>query len=102
MWKIGDRVIVVEAPNTRINVNNGDKGIVIDVRPGTGDVLVQFDKDIGGHDGNGRGSVVGKSGHCWWLYRDPWLSKGQVKSEIDYLDFLICAKIKRKRKNNFY
>lgn len=92
MWKIGDRVVVVTAPRTRINVNIGDKGTVIDVRPCNGSVLVQFDKDIGGHDGNGRGSVVGKSGHCWWLDKDPWLSKEQVKSELDYLDSLICEK----------
>lgn len=42
-------------------------GKVVFVRLGSpsGNVLVEFDRDIGGHDGN---SIArGKNGHCWWL-----------------------------------
>lgn len=33
------------------------------------DLCVEFDKNIGGHDGNGYGGVKGKSGHCWWFMK---------------------------------
>ena len=29
-------------------------------------VLVEFDENIGGHDGNASG-YKGKNGHCWWV-----------------------------------
>lgn len=33
------------------------------------DLCVEFDKNIGGHDGNAVRDVKGKSGHCWWFVK---------------------------------
>lgn len=51
MWEIGDRVVVTKAPGRTIVAKLGYKGTVIDVVDTS--VLVEFDKYIGGHSGNG-------------------------------------------------
>lgn len=98
MWKIGDRVIVVEAPEEkniwRLNISTGDKGTIIAKRDGQ--YLIQFDKDIGGHDGTFE-KPLGKDGHCWWLYEEhSYLASCALELKCK------CKWIPKKRKNNFY
>ncbi len=61
MFKIGDRVVVLEGLNDRLT---GLKGVIIadeySSMPG-----VEFSKNIGGHSCHGEG----KEGHCYWAYR---------------------------------
>ena len=96
MWKIGDRVVVVKAPQKgniwRLNIAAGDKGTIIVKRDGQ--YLIQFDKNIGGHDGACE-KPLGKDDHCWWLYKeDSYLASCALE--------LKCKKIIKKKKNNFY
>ena len=49
-YKIGDRIIH----------NSFGTGTVINIF--SGDLLIEFDFPMGGHDGLG----TGKSGHCWF------------------------------------
>lgn len=53
-------------------------------------ILIEFDKDIKGHDGN-QCLKKGKNGHCWWV-------------NIDYLKKYAFFKLSpySKRKHNFY
>lgn len=64
-FKVGDRIRCIDGfTNARAT---GKTGTVIGTRDfGYGKVLVEFDKDISGHGGCGKG----KSGHCWWLPED--------------------------------
>lgn len=96
MWKVGDRVVVVEAPeaknNWRLNILAGDKGTIIVKRDGQ--YLIQFDRDIGGHDGACE-KPLGKDGHCWWMYEEhSYLASCALE--------LKCKWIPKKRNNNFY
>lgn len=96
MWEIGDRVIVVETPEEkniwRLNISAGDKGTVMAKRDGQ--YLIQFDKDIGGHDGAFE-KPLGKDGHCWWLYEEhSYFASCALE--------LKCKWIPKKRNNNFY
>lgn len=58
-FKIGDRVRCVKYNGVNQRPVN-ECGTVIHIDDG---VLVEFDKDINGHSGNGRG----KYKHCWWV-----------------------------------
>lgn len=64
-FKVGDRVRCIN----RYYGNGyivGKVGKVIDVdlySCGSGEILVEFDSDICGHDGGGKG----KRNHCWWI-----------------------------------
>ena len=57
---VGDRVYM-SCSIARANIKFGDTGTILDERRGL--YLVEFDRDIGGHDGSNRG----ERGHCCWL-----------------------------------
>lgn len=112
MWKIGDRVVVTSKAllsDFEAKFEIGHKGTVINIRDNNSidpeksvSFLIEFDECINGHDGNGIGKVKGKSGYCWWM-------RGGLNSDLikwdDFLSctpLLVCKKIEKKRKNNFY
>lgn len=115
MWKIGDRVVVTDLGKASqedygIEIKIGYKGTIIDFSK-VGDpwnldeiirFLVQFDESIDGHDGNDVGKVKGKPGHCWWMRGN--LNNNVIKwRDNRYCESpLICKKIMKNRKNNFY
>lgn len=115
MWEIGDRVVVTDLGTASqddlgVEIKIGYKGTIIDfikiIRPWNPDetirFLVEFDKPMGGHSGNGIGKVMGKPGHCWCMRGNQdsnlikWLDNWDCEAP------LICKKIMKKRKNNFY
>lgn len=57
--RVGDRV-VCKADEKLETV--GKHGKIIELLEGSASPLVEFDRDINGHSGSGRG----KEGHCWW------------------------------------
>lgn len=59
---VGDRVIVIDSPIDAFI--NGETGRVLGVFDDM--ALIEFDNDIGGHDGGGGG----KYGHCWYCYSE--------------------------------
>lgn len=61
-FKVGDKVIA-----TRVYSCFG-KGKIIDIK--CENILVEFVTNIKGHDGSTYGCILGKQGHCWWLYED--------------------------------
>lgn len=92
--RIGQRIILTEEVETLDNIDKnrhlkaGMRGTIInkDYRFKDGCiVLIEFEDYINGHDGNKRGDVRGKNGHCWWLYKE---------------DLTQIAKV-CKRKNNY-
>lgn len=65
-FNIGDRVAVKGVISGKSF--HGEKGTVIYAKH---NLLVEFDKNIGGHSGQGViEGVSGKSGHCWWFTND--------------------------------
>lgn len=65
-FNIGDRVIL-KKDYDGIGLTEAKRGYKGKIVGGTGTTLcVEFDKNVGGHDGNGYG-VKGKKGHCWWF-----------------------------------
>lgn len=58
--------VIVRQPKQGFSLTEhiGKTGTVIGVHGGS--VCVEFDEDVGGHDGN-NSTVQGKEGHCWWL-----------------------------------
>lgn len=73
---IGKRIVAIEEVGHH-NGNVGEKGTII---LSNGDeILVEFDKNINGHDGADR-RVKGKDGHCWWMQDYEW---EYVESEVD-------------------
>ena len=59
----GMRVFVV---NTKPSKDIAGTVIDISCKQANYDCLVEFDEDVGGHDGLGWGSCAGKDGHCVW------------------------------------
>lgn len=94
MWKIGDRVIVVEAPSRTLLAEVGYKGTVIDIK--RKDILIEFDNFINGHSGT-ISSYNGRFGHCYWLRQldDPNLIGWFVNFDSRERDF-VCKKLKKK------
>ena len=88
-FKTGDRVQATKSYDVSgrwgITMKPGDKGVVIDVDPADWQpYLVQFDNNMGGHDGFGVRGVRGKDGHCWFLSEDhlaPEDERGYVPNE---------------------
>lgn len=63
-FQVGDRVRFIKKDYEISDVNIVDKlGVIRETGTGASSVLVEFDKDIGGHSGGGKG----KDGHCWWV-----------------------------------
>ena len=67
---IDDRVMYKgDAYKNRISPSN--HGTVIGfAHDGDQPVLVEFDDNMGGHDGLGKGSASGRHGHCWYVPAD--------------------------------
>lgn len=114
-FNIGDRVAVTDLGTVMqddfgVEIKIGYKGTIInflkvDVPWYSDEIikfLVQFDEFIDGHDGSNAGKISGKPGHCWWMRgnHDSNLIKWRDKSDCEAP--LICKKIMKKRKNNFY
>ena len=115
MWKIGDRVAVTDlgtAPQDDfgVEIKVGYKGTIINFLkvavPWNPDetikFLVEFDEFIDGHSGNDVGKVMGKPGHCWWMRGNQNSNLIKWRGTPDCEAPLICKKIMKKRKNNFY
>lgn len=60
-FKVGDKVIAIAEVGKKCIKNVTGKIIAIDEH--SIPYLVEFDEDINGHDGFGKG----KPGHCWWV-----------------------------------
>lgn len=63
-FQVGDRVrcIKEDCEIRSINIVN-ELGVIREAETGASSVLVEFDNNIGGHSGNGKG----KDNHCWWV-----------------------------------
>lgn len=67
-FKVGDRVRVINYREPAVwGVYDNLEATIIYIGNASGfdeqSILVEFYKDVDGHDGNGRG----KDGYCWWL-----------------------------------
>ena len=115
MWEIGDRVVVtglgtVMQDDFGVEIKIGYKGTIINFlkvdAPWNPDeairFLVEFDKPMGGHRGSAMGQVVGKPGHCWRMRGNQDSNLIEWRDNQDCEAPLICKKIMKKRKNNFY
>ncbi len=63
-FQVGDRVRCIKKDYKigGINIVN-ELGVIREAETGASSVLVEFDNNIGGHSGNGKG----KDNHCWWI-----------------------------------
>jgi hypothetical protein len=63
-FQVGDRVRCIKKDYEigGINIVN-ELGVIREAETGASSVLVEFDNNIGGHDGGGKG----KDNHCWWF-----------------------------------
>lgn len=63
-FQVGDRVRFIKRDYEigGINIVN-ELGVIREAETGASSVLVEFDNNIGGHSGNGKG----KDNHCWWI-----------------------------------
>lgn len=63
-FQVGDRVRCIKKDYEigGINIVN-ELGVIREAETGASSVLVEFDNNIGGHSGNGKG----KDNHCWWV-----------------------------------
>jgi hypothetical protein len=82
---IGARVTSIWRPGEK---DSDTVGTIIDntCRHEEYDFLVEFDDDIGGHDGLGWGNHQGKHGHCLWCRAG---SLTLIEKEADYTDIEI-------------
>ena len=90
MWEKGTRVKVIKG--YRIGITGT---VVVDKeekyhKDGMEHFLVEFDKPMGGHDGDG--TYRGKNGSCWWFDYCP--------DKVTATDGIKIEQVKRK--NNFY
>lgn len=93
MWKVGDRVVVVEAPSRTTVPQVGCKGTLIDIQ-GLG-ILVKFDNLINENDGTWHCRNGKLLNCCYSLYEeDSYL--------VSWALGLKCKWIPKKRNNNFY
>lgn len=63
-FQVGDRVRFIKKDYevSSINIVN-ELGVIREAETGASCVLVEFDNNIGGHSGGGKG----KDNHCWWV-----------------------------------
>ena len=63
-FQVGDRVRCIKKDYKigGINIVN-ELGVIREAETGASSVLVEFDNNIGGHSGGGKG----KDNHCWWV-----------------------------------
>ena len=79
--KIRQRIILTEEAEIYhkknfFNFKAGMKGTIIFITQEL--VLIEFDDFINGHDGNRRGSIKGKDGHCWWISEEGLIEIAKV------------------------
>ena len=77
MFNIGDRVQVSIAVGNYC-LRNQYGTIIVRNRMESYNYLVEFDNDVGGHDGFGTTICNGKSGHCWYVN----------ENELDFVNYL--------------
>jgi len=65
MFKKGSRVFVCDEMYDSEHLM-GHHGTILSKKRNDTQYLVEFDNDIGGHDGDGS-RVKGMPGHCWWI-----------------------------------
>jgi hypothetical protein len=65
-FKVGDRVKAIEEVDCKDEIINELGTIIFVKETSCNPYLVEFDNEIGGHDGDKRG----KFGHCWWCNED--------------------------------
>lgn len=65
-FKVGDRVKCTCEYEDNTDIV-GNLGKILAVRSRKGDVLVEFDCPIDGHDGD---NSEGRDGHCWYITED--------------------------------
>lgn len=97
MWEIGTRVRIIKSNRSTTPV-----GIIGTVVYKKDRFIVEFDEPMDGHDGNDFGKISGKSGHCWWMGGNQDSNLIKWRDNQDCEAPLICKKIMKKRKNNFY
>lgn len=101
MWEIGTRVRIIKSNRSTTPV--GIIGTVVYIRKDKNNrFIVEFDEPIDGHDGNDFGKISGKPGHCWWMRGNQDSNLIKWRDNRDCEAPLICKKIMKKRKNNFY
>ena len=61
-YKVGDRVVSDCIGNYRVY---NAAGTVLYLKSAS-EILVEFDKNIGGHDGSHASPIRGKDPHCWF------------------------------------
>lgn len=61
---VGDRVVAINIM-VESTLLDGESGTIIQIFDNDM-ILVEFDNDVGGHDGGG----MGEYGHCWYLYSE--------------------------------
>lgn len=101
MWEKGTRVRIIKSNRSTTPV--GIIGTVVYIRKDKNDrFIVEFDESMGGHSGNGAGKISGKPGHCWWMRGNQNSNLIKWPDGRDCESPLICKKIMKNRKNNFY
>ena len=102
MWEKGTRVKIIGGAKIGIGgtvvIDNAENHLN-DTRDR---FLVEFDESMGGHSGNGAGKISGKPGHCWWMRGNQNSNLIKWPDGRDCESPLICKKIMKNRKNNFY
>lgn len=73
-FKVGDKVRAIKCI---AYAKVGALGTVIGayMRDNVQHFCVEFDENIGGHDGNGIKGARGKKGHCWWFVKNDAFEK---------------------------
>ena len=77
MFNIGDRVIATTDCDDNLNIV-GIVGTIRCMGSSSTHLGVEFDNDVGGHDGFGTAICNGKSGHCWYVN----------ENELDFVNYL--------------
>ena len=64
-----------------------EPGTIIDLtdKNGSFDCLVEFDSDVGGHNGLGWGDVEGEKGHCYWFMANEVVAIKDESANVESL-----------------
>lgn len=81
-FQVGDRVRCIKKDYEigGINIVN-ELGVIRET--GDSNVLVEFDNNIGGHSGNGKG----KDNHCWWFILNEMVIDDREEFKERYYDY---------------
>lgn len=80
-FKKGDRVVCVKQPTDTVVEMKGLKGTVLG-SDSDGWTMVEFDKNIAGHDGGHFG--FGKLGHCWGMKKEHLRLLSEEENKMDF------------------